>query len=147
MDPNQVPQPTPETPSQPLSPQPSSYQSAPQPSAHEHFFAHPPAAAAVLPPVATPGRTMGIVSFVLVFIGLGFVSIPLGIMALKKSKQAGQKNGFAIAGIILGIIETILAIIGAIMLVSFFDLYLSTCNELGTGTHVLTDGTAIVCRI
>lgn len=92
-----------------------------------------------------PGKTLGIVSFVLLFIGMGLVSLILGIVALRKSKRAGHKNGFALAAIILGIVEIIAAFIISTLLVMAAVTIINTCSELGAGTHTLTSGATISC--
>lgn len=73
--------------------------------------AAPVAAAATAAAVAVnPGKTLGIVSFVLSLLGGSLLAIILGAVALSQSKKAGQKNGFALAAIVISIVETILII-------------------------------------
>jgi hypothetical protein len=67
-----------------------------------------------------PGRVWGIVGFILAFFPfLSVVGVILSIVGLVKSRKAGQKNGLAIAGIIIGTlvtIGTILLFIGIVAL-------------------------------
>jgi hypothetical protein len=154
MDPKQqtrVPSPQPEqfkpqpTPIQPL--QPQQPLQSPLPPQDPHFPANHPTPDNSKPVTNDPGKVLGIISFVGVFFGLGLVSIILGIIGLKKSKQAGHSNGFALAGIILGILEVIAGIIVAIVLGIFIFSMVDTCNELGTGTHTLLNGSTITCNL
>ncbi|WP_125775575.1 DUF4190 domain-containing protein [Antribacter gilvus] len=64
-----------------------------------------------------PGKTLGIVGFVLAFL-LSVVGIIVSAIALKKSKEAGFSNGLAKAGIIVGIVVTILYVVVTIMLIA-----------------------------
>jgi len=59
-----------------------------------------PAMVVVQPDI--PGKTLGIVSLILPFVGFGLVALILGIVALNQSKQVGYKNTPAIWGIVLG---------------------------------------------
>lgn len=59
--------------------------------------------------VQNSGKTLGIISFVVSLLGGGLISIVLAIIALIQSKKVGQKNGFAIAGIVISAISIILA--------------------------------------
>lgn len=97
--------------------------------------------------VDNPGKVLGIVGFILVFLGLGLVSLILGIIGLKKSKRAGHKNGFALAAIILGILQTIAALLIGAFLITVAMTLVNTCSELGSGTHVLTDGRTVTCNL
>lgn len=100
----------------------------------------------VQPPVVNPGKGFGIASLVLGLVGLGLFALIFGILGLKKSKQAGQSNGMALAGVIIGSIEIVLGIIGLIFIILAVNLFFSTCADLGTGTHVLTNGSSITCN-
>lgn len=94
-----------------------------------------------------PGRTMGLVALILSFVGLGLLSLIFGLIALKKSRQAGRGNTLAVVAIVLGIIEIIAAIIVIIFLANYASMYFSTCEEYGSGTHVLTSGVEITCNL
>lgn len=58
-----------------------------------------------------PGKTLGIVGFIMAFVGLQVVGLILSIVGYDKSKKAGHKNGLAFAGIILNGIATLLVVI------------------------------------
>ena len=73
------------------------------------------------PPVPTtdPGKTMGIVAFIMSFFVSFFfiqiVALILGIVALVKSKKAGYSNRWAVAAIIISSVLMVLTIIVAII--------------------------------
>ena len=114
----------------------------------------PPAAAyagAAAAPV-NPGKTMGIVALVLSILPFQLIGIILGFVALGQSKKAGQKNGFAIAAIIVGFILLALGLIfvlagGAIFGALFAPLFgglAQVCAELGSGVWEV-DGVTYTC--
>lgn len=65
---------------------------------------------------ANPGATMGIVGLIL-SIFFSFIGIIVSAIALKKSKAAGMTNGVAVAGIIVGVITTIILVITIVSIV------------------------------
>lgn len=86
---------------QPEQPTPTPYSPQPEPQ----YTPQPPQqqyapAPEQLPP-HNPGKVMGIIGFVFAFVGLHIPGLILSIIGLAKSKKAGQKNGLALAGIIL----------------------------------------------
>jgi len=58
-----------------------------------------------------PGKTFGIIGFILAFVGFQLVGLILSIIGYNKSKKAGHKNGLALAGIILNSIALAIALI------------------------------------
>lgn len=97
----------------------------------------PPVDAPVMPGSENPGKTLGIVSLVTSLVGLGPVGIITGAIGISKSKKGGQPNPLAIAGLVVGIVSTILGTLFIVAIVSAsFHLY-GKCQELGTGTHVV----------
>lgn len=83
--------------------------------------ANPPAPYGAPPVPATfPGKTMGIVAFILsLFITFFFiqtVGLVLGIVALVKSRKAGHSNGWALAAIITSAVLLVITIIVAILI-------------------------------
>ncbi|GAA1639675.1 DUF4190 domain-containing protein [Microbacterium flavum] len=68
------------------------------------------------PGTPVPGKTLGIVAFVLSFF-FNVIGLILGIVALVQSRKAGRSNGFALAAIIIGSISIVLGIIALIVLV------------------------------
>jgi hypothetical protein len=73
------------------------------------------------PPVPSidPGKTMGIVAFIMSFFVTFFliqsVALILGIVALVQSKKAGHSNRWAVAAIIISATLMVIAIIVAII--------------------------------
>lgn len=114
----------------------------------------PPAAPAYSPAPAAPvnpGKTMGIVALVLSILPFQLIGIILGFVALNQSKKAGQKNGFAVAAIIIGFIGlaiTILAVTlgGALLGAAFGGIggLVQVCNDLGPGIWEI-DGITYEC--
>lgn len=69
-----------------------------------------------------PGRTLGIIGFVLAFVGAGIIGLILSIIGYQKSKAVGIKNGLALAGIWLNSISIVvfsIIILSAITIVSY----------------------------
>ena len=71
-----------------------------------------------------PGHTMGIVGFVLAFVGVTPLGLTLSIIAYKKSKSVGIKNKLALAGIWLNAIFFVITafVVAAIFSVTFLAL-------------------------
>ena len=63
-----------------------------------------------------PGKTLGIVGLVLSIVG-SFIGLIISIIAFNQSKKAGFSNGVAKAGIIVGIITTVLALVWVIAVI------------------------------
>lgn len=109
-------------PNNPSVPQPPAYQPPAYPtSSSDASYGNPNA--------SVPGKTLGIVAFVLALVpvGLQFVGLILGIVALVQSKKAGHKNGLALAAIIISSILLVLTIVGIIVLFSIFG---NAANEI-----------------
>lgn len=89
-----------------------------------------------------PGRTLGIVGFALSFVGfIDVVGLIVCIIAMVKSKRADQKNGFALAGMIISIVG-ILFCGGIIALIAPPLIHAGQeCARLGDGTHVIGNST------
>ncbi|WP_243076800.1 DUF4190 domain-containing protein [Microbacterium sp. SS28] len=105
--------------------------------------APPPAGQYAAPPTTSrPGRTLGIVAFVLSFFAQ-VIAIVLGIVALVQSRKAGEKNGFAVAAIIISSVLIVVGIILAIVIIAIIipqaaqltQEILRQCQELGPGIH------------
>lgn len=140
-DPNTPDGSQPNTPPSPApAPTGSAYPSAPAPGAYGS--APPPPGQ---PSASVPGKTLGIVAFVLSFF-VQLVALILGIVAMVQSRKAGVKNGWALAAII---ISAVLLVVGVIVLVAVFGFaaagLVEMCSELGPGTHVLEGGGTVTC--
>ncbi|PJJ65227.1 DUF4190 domain-containing protein [Compostimonas suwonensis] len=111
----------------------------------------PPAGAPVPPPnyapaaPQNPGKTLGIVGFILSFF-VSIVGLVLSIIAMVQSRKAGQSNGFALAGIIISSLALIVTIIVIIVVAVAAGAVLSQCAELGNGEH-LVNGVMITCNM
>lgn len=104
-----------------------------------------------VPGQPAPGRTLGIVAFVLSFFFQLFGLI-LGIVALVQSRKAGRKNGFALAAIIISIVLGIIGIIAIIALIAFgaaagnYALEaVQQCQAAGGTGTVVIEGTEVEC--
>lgn len=109
-DPQNTPPPAYETPAYPAAP----------PAAPAYAQGGYPA-----PAGPVPGKTLGIVAFVLSFF-VQLVALVLGIVALVQSKKAGHGNGFAVAAIIISVVGLILGTI------AFFVLILPSFSAAAT---------------
>lgn len=97
------------------------------------------------PAAANPGKGLGIASLIVSLVGAGLVGLILGIVGMNKSKKAGQKNGFALAGIIIGAVNIVVGIIASIIIFTAIATVANKCIELGAGTHTLAGGATITC--
>ncbi len=116
------------------------YGAAPPPTygQQQPYAAAPPAYGAPAS-ASVPGRTLGIVAFVLSFFAQP-VGLILGIVAMVQSRQAGVKNGWALAAIILSSVLMVIGIIVAIIVFAFVipaatDEFLQLCRQYGSGIH------------
>lgn len=98
------------------------------------YPAAPPSAYGSSSTGTVPGKTLGIVAFVLSFF-TGLIALILGIVALVQSKKAGHSNGWALAAIIISAIGLIIGII------FFFALILPSISAAAT---CASDPSAIV---
>ena len=83
---------------------------------------------------SVPGKTLGIVAFIVSFF-FGLLGLILGIVALVQSKKAGRGNGFAIAAIIIGAISVVVGLI---------VIFAVIVPSLNAATTCLDDPTAVV---
>ncbi len=91
-----------------------------------------------------PGKSLGIAGFVLSILGpLSLIGLILSIIAFVQSKKAGMKNGFALAGIIIGTVITVGLI--ALFVVGITTV-VQTCAELGSGVHE-RNGITYTCNV
>ena len=113
------------------------YQQPAAPAYQQPAYAEAPAYPAAATGGPVPGKTLGIVAFILALlpIGLQLIGLILGIVALVQSKKAGRSNGFAIAAIILGALAVIIG------LIAIFAFVVPSVNA---AQACLNDPTAIV---
>ncbi|MHA7210305.1 DUF4190 domain-containing protein [Arthrobacter sp. MDT1-65] len=99
-------------------------------------------------PADNPGRTLGIVGFILAIL-IAPVGLVISIIAFVQSRKAKMGNGLALAGIIIGALFTILGAILIAVIGSFAaDLtqqVIQACEGLPTGTPVTVQGNTIEC--
>lgn len=90
-------------------------------------------------PQAYPGKKIGLAGFI-----ISFITNPLGlilsIVGYVQSKRAGYKNPLALAGIIIGSVFMVLAVIvmsfAMVILFNKSSSLFEQCEELGPGTHI-----------
>jgi MFS family permease len=88
------------------------------------------------PAQTNPGKTLGIVGLILGIVGffLAFLGpiagLIVSIIGLVKSRKAGQKNGLAVAGIIVSIVALIANIVVTIILISLAATFGGTAIEM-----------------
>ena len=76
-----------------------------------------------------PGKNLGIIGLVLGIIGfvVAFIApiagVIVSILGLNKSKQAGQKNGLAMAGLIVSIVAFIANILFTVAIIGLFTTF------------------------
>ena len=104
----------------------------PQPSYGQPYGAP----AGPVPPAQDPGRTLGIVGLVLSFLTAA-VGLVVSIVALRRSRKAGHKNGFALAGVVVGGVVTLLWVVGLAVGGVALGGVAAKCAELGPGTHTV----------
>ena len=95
---------------------------------------------------AGTARVIGIVSLVVAF----FFQLPAligGIIGVVMSRGVGEKNGFAVAAIIVSVVLGIgWIVVGGLAIGGFFGAIFDRCAELGNGTHVV-DGVTYTCNL
>ncbi|TDN88585.1 DUF4190 domain-containing protein [Microbacterium sp. BK668] len=110
--------------------------------------APPPAPQYGSAPPAQPGRTLGIVAFILSFF-VQLIALILGIVALVQSRRAGQKNGWALAAIIISAVLMVLGIIlffaVVIPLLTFSGEVLQACQAVDFSGTVEVRGLPVDC--
>ncbi len=133
--------------------QPGGY--APQPEmGYASQPGYAPQAAYPQPQTEIPGKTLGIVGLVLAIVTGGPIGLILSIIGFVQSKKAGFKNGPALAGIIIGSIFTVIAIIVTIVIVVAASAAVSQLTDPATicaaagalsGDQVTVGGQIITC--
>jgi hypothetical protein len=93
------------------------------------------------PVVHNPGKTLGVVALVL-SLPLSLVSLVLGIVALVKSRRAGQRNWWAVAAIVV----SFLVIVALVIWAATIAWLMGECAELGPGIHEV-GGRPIECVV
>lgn len=94
-------------------------------------------------PAVDPGRTLGVVGLVLAFLA-NVVGLVVSVVAFRRSKRAGFRNGLALAGIVVGGLSTAAMIIAIAVGGVALGGVAKKCQELGPGTHVV-NGVTYTC--
>lgn len=88
-------------------------------------------------PAENPGKTLGIVGLICsIIMPISLIGLILSIVAMVKSKKAGMSNGFALAGIIIGALFTVIGIILIIVIIAgvvFTGQAFEFCQNTGPG--------------
>jgi hypothetical protein len=117
---------------------PPAYEAAPTaaPAYQQPGYSSAPAydPSSAIPGAPVPGKTLGIVAFILSFF-VPVIPLVLGIVALVQSRKARAGNGFAIAAIVISAIGLI---VGAIV------LFAIVVPSLSAAATCLNDPNAIV---
>jgi NO-binding membrane sensor protein with MHYT domain len=101
-----------------------------------------PPAPALTPAPSIPGRTLGIVGFVFSFVTpFNVAGLVISIVALVKSRRAGHRNGFALAGMIIAIAGLLFTGVALANIVPPLIGAVHTCERLGNGVHVIGKST------
>ena len=95
-------------------------------------------------PDPNAGKTLGVVGLILSFFS-GPIGLIVSAVARSQSKKAGVKNGPATAGIIIGLLSTIVIVIAIIAGVAGIAALAGQCAEYGPGVHTLDNGTTLTC--
>jgi hypothetical protein len=124
---------------------PPAYNAAPPAATQPAYSSAPPAPYGAPSSPTVPGKTMGIIAFILSFF-MQLIALILGIVALVQSKKAGHKNGWALAAIIISSVLIVVGIIVAIVVLAVVvpaatAEFLRLCNEYGTGVHEINGAT------
>ena len=96
-------------------------------------------------PPENPGKTFGIIGLVLAFFPvLSIGGLVLSIMGLRRSRRANMGNVPAVVGIVLSALNILFTVLTTIILVVGMTALITTCQELGPGTHYV-DGVEYTC--
>ena len=102
----------------------------------------PPSIPAASEPARDPYRVLGIVGFVLSFFAfLNLAGLTISIIALVRSKRAGFRNRFALAGTMISSIGVVITIVVTSFAVSTLVGAAQTCARLGDGIHTIGSAT------
>lgn len=61
--------------------------------------------------VNPPGYGLGVASLVLALCGLSVLPVVLGLVSISQARQVGASNGFALAGVVIGLLEIFLGLV------------------------------------
>jgi hypothetical protein len=85
-----------------------------------------------------PNFILGLMSLIFAF-AFPIAGLVIGAIALNLARRAGHKDSLALVGFVLGLVFTILIVVGVIVaIVLGFTVYgniFQVCQQLGQGTH------------
>jgi hypothetical protein len=99
------------------------------------------------PGTEDPGKTLGLIGFVLSLLGGGLISLIIGVIARSQSKKAGFKNGFALAAIIISIISIVISIIITIAFIALSKSAVDSCKQNTTTTTNADGSVSTSCSV
>jgi small-conductance mechanosensitive channel len=97
-------------------------------------------------------KKLAIASFTISLFGfiifLGAIGAVLGIIAYTKSKRIQQNNKLAIAAIVIGVVYTVVWIVGILLFSSGVIGIKAQCRDRGPGTYLIanTQGQTVTCH-
>jgi len=98
-----------------------------------------------IPPAGQPEdpfKVFGIVGFVLSFFAfLNFAGLVISVIALVRSRRAGYRNRFALAGTVIAGLGVFVTIVIVCLAVGMLIDAAQTCAELGYGVHTIRAAT------
>lgn len=91
---------------------------------------------------SVPGRVLGIVGFALSFVfPLDIAGTVLCIVSLVMARRARRRNGFAVAGLIIGLAGIVFSAGILALIIPPVVHAAQECSRLGEGTHVVGNTT------
>lgn len=117
------------------------------PQSQQSTTSRPTVPAVASPPIAPessrdPFHVLGIIGFVLSFLAIvNIAGLIISIIALVRSKRAGFRNRFALAGTVISSIGVIITILVTSFAVSTLVGAAQTCARLGDGVHTIGSST------
>jgi len=95
-------------------------------------------------PPRPPGWGLGIAGFALGFVfPLDIAGTVLSIVALVMARRANSRNGFALAGLILGVVGIAFSALILALIIPPVAQAAQECSRLGVGTHVVGNSTYV----
>lgn len=92
-----------------------------------------------------PGYTFGVISLTLAIVGVHIGGLIFGLIGLAKSKKAGQKNGLAVAGTIIGAVGLLFGVFLFSIVLSLATQLAQTCDAAESGSTHTINGVQYVC--
>lgn len=81
-----------------------------------------------------PGKRLGVLGLIFA-LTVAVVGIVVSLVAVIRSARAGHRNIPALAGLVIGVLGTVVFFLAFWFIVQFFSGDIGPCAELGPGTH------------